>query len=88
MVTADVAELHANGRTLDAAYEEVSRRRGTPSKRRIEAVYLALREDPWVRAELEWRQSAGIEVVHLVPREDPADRAKLEPLFRGSTERE
>jgi hypothetical protein len=56
MIGVDVAELHANGKTLSAAYEEVNKRPGTPSEKRIEAIYLALREDPAVRAELEWRQ--------------------------------
>jgi hypothetical protein len=82
MIAVDVAELHANGKTLGAAYEEVDKRMGTPGIRRIENIYHALREDPWVRAELEWRQSQKrIEAIYLAPPEDPADRAALERLF-------
>jgi hypothetical protein len=89
MIAADVAELHGNGRTLGAAYEDVNRRRGTPSEKRIEAIYLALRQDLRVRAELEWRQSGKrIQGVYLVLCEDPADGTELERLFRGNTEHE
>jgi hypothetical protein len=52
MITADVDELHANGMTLGAAYEEVSKRQGTPGCREIERIYLRLRGDLTVRAEL------------------------------------
>ena len=55
MIAADVAEMHAGGIALAAAYEVVSKRKGTPGVRAIERIYLRLRDDLAVRAELEWR---------------------------------
>jgi hypothetical protein len=55
MIAADVAELHASGLTLNAAYEEVSKRPGTPGVREIERIYLR-RDDLKIRAELELRR--------------------------------
>jgi hypothetical protein len=54
-IAADVAEMHAGGMSLAAAYEEVSKRKGTPGVKAIERIYLRLRYDLAVRADLEWR---------------------------------
>jgi hypothetical protein len=62
MITIDVAELHASGMTLAAAYKEVNKRPGTPSVKRIEDIYLDRRDDVAVRAGLEmrrWLTTAG-----------------------------
>jgi hypothetical protein len=58
MIAVDVAELHADGSglTLDAAYEEVRKRQGTPGLKTIERIYLRLRNDPKVRAQIELRR--------------------------------
>jgi hypothetical protein len=75
-IAADVAELHANGMTLDAAYRKVSKRPGTPGPRGIERVYLRLRDDLAVRADLELRRASagnpapeieGIEIKEITP---------------------
>jgi hypothetical protein len=55
MIATDVAELHANGMALTRAFDEVSKRPGTPGVKHVEAVYFG-RDDLAVRVELEWRQ--------------------------------
>ena len=60
LIAADVAELlHADGLSLDSAYEAVSKRPGTPGRKAIERIYLRLRDDLAVRAELGWRHAVG-----------------------------
>jgi hypothetical protein len=59
LIAADVAELHADGFSLDSAYEVVSKRPGTPGRKAVERIYLRLRDDLAVRAELGWRQRSA-----------------------------
>jgi hypothetical protein len=56
MIATDVAELHANGMTLTAAFLEVSKRPGTPAAKHVEAIYFLHRDDLAARDELEWRR--------------------------------
>ena len=60
-ITAEVAEKHANGMTLEAAYKEVNKQPGTPSVKRIEKIYLDHRDDLTIRAALDewWRLLPG-----------------------------
>jgi len=61
MIATDVAELYAGGMTLEDAYEEISKQRGTPGLRQVERIYLRLRSDPAVLAVLELSAAANVE---------------------------
>jgi hypothetical protein len=55
MIVADVAELHAGGMSIEAACEKVAKRVGTPGRKAVERIYLALRDNSEVKAELDLR---------------------------------
>ena len=55
------SSLRGTGATLNAAYKEVSKRPGTPGRREVERIYLRLRDDLAVRAEVQWRRLRAAE---------------------------